>query len=151
MKKKHLDLALCTVLLCLDSVYFYTAMTARKYKGAVVGPFDFSKYLAIAFAVFCVMIIVNTLRDKGENEKLTIDNFGLVVFTVAATALLLLLWSAFGMFYLWAFLYVASLLFVFTWKSGLLDKKNAVFCFALAAATILIVYLLFKVMMKINL
>lgn len=135
----------------IDAVFLYTAFTAREYKGAIIGPFDFAKYLGIFLAVLCVIVIIQSLLSKSKDEKVTIDNFDLVLITIAATALLLILWQLVGIFYLWGYLYVFGLLFAYSRKSEKLSAKNIGALAVLAAIVMAVIYVLFKVLMGFNL
>ena len=151
MKEKHINIALATVLMCIDAVFLYTAFNARTYKGAIIGPFDFAKYLGIALAVLCMIVIIQSLLSKTKDEKVVISQFGLVLLTVAATALLLILWKCVGLFYLWGFLYVFGLFTAFCSKCERLTVKGLAGLGLLSAVVILAIYLLFKILMGINL
>lgn len=151
MKEKHINIALATVLMCIDAVFLYTAFSAREYKGAIIGPYDFAKYLGIALAVLCVIVIIQSLLSKTKDEKVIISQFGLVLLTVAATALLLILWKCVGLFYLWGFLYVFGLFAAFCSKGERLTVKGLAGLGLLSAVIILVIYLLFKILMGINL
>ena len=137
--------------MCIDAVYLYTAFTARKYRGTVVGPYEFPKYLGIALAVLCILIIIRSLAGKKEEGKFTIQNFDLVLCVIAATALLLILWSCFGIFYLWGFLYVFGLFVLLGIRTEKLTYKSYLLFGGLSAAVMLVIFLLFKVLMGFNL
>lgn len=135
----------------IDAVFLYTAFTARVYKGAIIGPFDFAKYLGIFLAVLCVIVIIQSLLSKTKDEKVTIDNFDLVLITIAATALLLILWKLVGIFYLWGYLYVFGLLFAYSRKGEKLGAKSIGALAVLAGIVMAVIYVLFKVLMGFNL
>ena len=135
----------------IDAVFLYTAFTAREYKGAIIGPFDFAKYLGIFLAVLCAIVIIQSLLSKSKDEKVTIDNFDLVLITIAETALLLILWQLVGIFYLWGYLYVFGLLFAYNRKGEKLSAKGVGALAVLAAIVMAVIYVLFKVLMGFNL
>ncbi|MCI7742722.1 MAG: hypothetical protein MSO56_10590 [Clostridiales bacterium] len=151
MKEKHINIAIATVLMCIDAVFLYSAFTAREYKGAIVGPFDFAKYLGIMLAVLCVIIIIQSLFAKTKEEKIVITHFDLVLITVSATALLLILWKSFGLFYLWGLLYVFGLFIAYCGKSEKLTLKKMLGLGILSVAVMLAIFLLFRILMGINL
>ncbi len=149
MKEKHVNLALSTVFLAMDAVVLYVAFTARKYKGAVVGPFDFSKYLGIALAVLVGINVVNTLRSKDGNEKVKIQNFDLALATIAATALLLIFWQVTDAFYIVGYFYMMALTALYNAKCGTLTKKSIPLILLLPLGIQVMIYVLFKVLMGI--
>lgn len=151
MKEKHVDLAVAVVLLCMDAVYLYTAFHGREYKGSVVGPFEFAKYLGIALACLCAAVIVRTLTGRYKDGRFEIKNLDLVCITLGGTGLFLILWQVTGLFYLWAFGYVEGLLLVFERKLRGFTRKAVLGSTAIAAGLTLAVYLLFAVAMKIYL
>lgn len=146
-----MNIVLATVLLCMDAVFLYSAYTARKYANAIVGPYDFTKYIGIIMAVLCVLVISQSLASPTKDEKVTIPNFDLALLAVAATAVLLILWNCFGMFYLWGGLYVFALFVVLCSRVSKLTKKSLLTLAVLTVVVMAVIYLLFNILMGISL
>lgn len=151
MKEKHVNIAIATALLCIDAVFLISAFSARKYANAIVGPYDFTKYIGIIMAVLCVMIIAQSLSSHTRDAKVSIPNFDLALLAVAATAVLLILWNCFGMFYLWGSVYVFALFVALCSRVSKLNKKSLLTLAVLTAVVMAVIYLLFNILMGITL
>lgn len=151
LKEKHMNIAISTVLLCIDAVFLYSAYTARKYANAIVGPYDFTKYIGLIMAALCVIVIAQSLASHTKDEKVSIPNFDLALLAVAATAVLLILWNCFGMFYLWGGIYVFVLFVALCSRISKLTKKSFLTLAVLTLIFMAVIYLLFNVLMGINL
>lgn len=151
MTEKKLNILILAGLLGIDGYYLFKSFTARKYTMVFIGPYEFPKIIGVGLAVLCLIALADTLRRKDDRTPFQIGNLGYVVITVAATCGFLFLWQTFGLFYLWAPLFLLLLFFTYRDEGGRFSKKNILVNAALTAGCIGAIYLFFRLLMNIRL
>ena len=148
MKKKYSEIIMAVILLAVDALYLTQAFRGKKTAFSYTGAYTFPKILGLILAALCVIVILRAFREKGTVK---ITNLGLTALSVGITAVFVILWQCFGLFYLWASLYVLALLFAFRTNGGRFSKRNVLFNLACTAGVILSCYVIFTRMMEVRL
>lgn len=113
-----------------------------------VGPAYFPNFLGMLLIVLSLLSLVKSLRNSSQN-KLTIPQFKMILFTFIITLLFVLAWSYLGWFYLQCFLFLTVLFTVYRMASGHLFK-NTITGALLAMVITALIYVLFDLFMHIS-
>ena len=151
MSYKKTSLLFLTVI-ALAGVFFY--IRAMSFPGAVQGqitpsgPVFYPQLLSALMVFLSVGGIASTLRKK-EDKRLEIPNIGRYVFMLTIICAWVLLWEAYGNFYLIAFFCNGIILYVLNSEPN--STKKAFKILVIDTIIMVLFYIIFKLLMKVPL
>lgn len=112
-----------------------------------VGPQYFPQILSILLIILCVASIFSTA--KKEDERFEIPNIFMILLTIGLIICFILLWSSLGQFYIVSFIFISSLILLFTPKKRTI--QHILSNLGVSLVITVSIYLLFTVLMNFNL
>jgi len=143
-KASYLALSLL-VLLAMAYLWSATELRDPRSRGSI-GPGYFPIILGVLLILLCVLSFVQTMR-RDTDQTISIPNLDYVVVTIAATSMLMVLWSYLGIFYPLVFVFVAGLMILFQPSANL---RRLVIILVTSLAVTLAVFFLFDQVMSVR-
>lgn len=149
MKEKKYNILMLIVILVLDVIYMREILNAPSSKMTIISPYYFPKIISILLFLFLFAQLIITLLDKNDGA-VTVNSFLIIIGTIIDTVLLLFLWNKFGLFYIFVFIYLETLLLMYR-DTDRFKLKTLVFNTCFSVGLELVIYILFAVLLKIKL
>jgi putative tricarboxylic transport membrane protein len=105
-----------------------------------IGPDFFPKVVSVLLIITCIISFFTTKR-KTEDQKVELENFKFVIYTLLATTVFVALWQFLGLFYVCSFVFIFALLFLYN-NNGNITKKILT-SLGISLTVILFVYAVF--------
>jgi putative tricarboxylic transport membrane protein len=105
-----------------------------------IGPDYFPKVVSILLIITCIISFFTTKR-KTEDQKVELENFKFVIYTILATTVFVALWQFLGLFYVCSFVFIFALLFLYNNNENMI--KKILTSLGISLAVILFVYAVF--------
>lgn len=152
MNKKLLESIATAVLLAVGVVYLYTSLTMGNTQfNTSLPPGYFPTMVGVLWVFLCVPALVKSVRQiKDCKDLYEINNFDLLLLTVAGIVIYLVMWSFVRIFYPATFLFLAYLFMLYTDKEKRKNSKQIIFNLILSAGITLLIYLLFGMLLHVR-
>ncbi|MEK3937163.1 tripartite tricarboxylate transporter TctB family protein [Sporosarcina sp. FSL W7-1349] len=150
MNKKTATYIMLSALAILAVIYLLSAGNKSQLSSTTsVSPGFFPTILGVALIILCIISFIQT-KAKKEVEQITFPNFKLILLTIGLTMIFFISWYSIGYFYILNFIFLLTLFTLYSPK----EKRNKRHLFnkaSIALGVTLVVYLLFDVIISINL
>ena len=148
MSEKYANMTAYIVLLIVAVLYLNTAYGFDSSTSNTIGPGYFPKLLGFGLAIFCVIGLITSFRQKASG-KIIIENMKMVLIAIVTTILFLTAWYYIGNFYIITFVFLTVLTGIFRKESGF-NRRNILIVTGSSLFMVGTIYLLFDVFMKLN-
>ncbi|SDI83426.1 tripartite tricarboxylate transporter TctB family protein [Paenibacillus naphthalenovorans] len=118
-------------------LFFRSSFYLPAASGQTIGPEYFPRLLSILLIIFCIISWITTKKKK--DERVEIANLRYIIFTVLLSIVFIGLWHMFGLFYLFAFIYMAILFYFYNQDKHSIKKAFKYLAMALGLAAFLYV------------
>lgn len=149
MSERYANMTAYIVLLIVAVLYLNTAYGFDSTTSNTIGPGYFPKLLGFGLAIFCIIGLINSFRQKASDNNITIENMKMVLIAIVTTVLFLVAWYYIGNFYIITFVFLAVLTAIFRKESGF-SKRNLLIIIGSSLFMVGTIYLLFDVFMKLS-
>ncbi|HWL12635.1 MAG TPA: tripartite tricarboxylate transporter TctB family protein [Ureibacillus sp.] len=127
-------------------IYAYSINSMANGLGTTnIGPKYFPNILVTSLLILCVISFIQNL--KSEDQKIDINNVGMMVITVLFTVIYFLAWYFTGWFYVMTALFLWALLILFT---EIRTLKSIIICLAISVGFTLFTYVIFGQIMMVR-
>ncbi|MCM3761123.1 tripartite tricarboxylate transporter TctB family protein [Alkalihalobacillus oceani] len=133
----------------LGVLFMYTSLQFNdRASGQIIGPAFFPQLVSGLLIFMCIISAFTTWRkEKTSDDTLNIPQLKYILFTIVALVIFVALWDAFGLFYLFALLFLSSLLYVYNRKDS--TKKRILKAVGLSIVIGLFIYLVFEKLLNV--
>lgn len=121
-------------------LFFSSSLQLPEASGQTIGPEYFPRLLSILLIIFCIISLLSTKKKKEEHVEFKNPRY--IIFTVLLSIVFIGLWHMFGLFYIFAFGYMAILFYFYNQDKHSIKKALKYIAIALGMAIIL--YVLFE-------
>ncbi|MBP1155845.1 MULTISPECIES: tripartite tricarboxylate transporter TctB family protein [unclassified Paenibacillus] len=128
------------IFFAMIGVLFFSSSFYLPASGQTIGPEYFPRLLSIILIIFCIISFITTTKKK--DVKVEFANPRYIIFTVLLSIVFIGLWHMFGLFYVFAFVYMAILFYFYNQDKHSLKKAFKYIVIALGMAIFL--YVLFE-------
>lgn len=121
-------------------VFFTSSFNLPTASGQAIGPEYFPRLLSILLIIFCIISLITTMKKKEEHVEFANPRY--IIFTIILSVIFIGLWHMFGLFYIFAFVYMTILFYFYNQDKHSIKKALRYIAIALGMAIFL--YVLFE-------